>query len=807
MKTCLLSLAERLLVVALTVFAVCATANAQSMRSIPRPDPILNVTEGRNLFLEVIINDFSTGILAEFFEHPDLGLTTTPDDLAASGLKLVEQARSGNNRIALHRLPGVSYQVDEGAQRLYIIAHDEARIPRKLDARPSRRRGEDPPPQADYGAVLNYSLFGATGALSDRDFGRLDTFSGSFDLRAFSPFGTLSHSVVAGRTSYDWMHDIVRLRTAWTYSDPMHMLTYRAGDLVSGGLSWTRPVNLGGLQVQRNFGLRSDLVTKPLPSFAGSAAVPSTVEVYTQNARVWSTKVAPGPFEILNLPVIGTSGEARVVLLDSQGREIETVLPFYNADILLREGLLDFSIEAGFPRRSIGVVSDDYDDDAFAILSARYGFSNRLTLEGHLEAGSQLVNGGMGAAFLLGRYGTASLSASGSAHDDRSGAQASASVSLRWRDWSLYGRIQRTFGDYDDVASVSARKAWDSRYHGFMSSAVPRAVDQVSLGIPVPFEHAHLRAAYSRVARDLEHDTEVLSINYSHEIWDRTTFRATMFQSLGGERGLGLYAGLTISFGSGVSASAGYDHRPDGSRAMIDIMKSERPDVGNVSWRARALESDNPLRSVSGAYRSPHARFETTVTQYGDEVRATASVDGAVVFAGGGIFTTNRIHDAFAIVNVGSPDVEVQHQNRPVGTTDRWGRILVPNLQAFEANEIAIDPSNLPVDAIVPTTKEVVVPASGAGVVVSFGVSQGDDTALVVFIDARGAPIKPGSSVRVDGLQDEFIVGYDGEVFLRSLTGRNRVTIEQTSGATCAAEFSYEAIRGTQVRINGVVCR
>ncbi|MBN9268352.1 MAG: fimbrial biogenesis outer membrane usher protein [Hyphomicrobium sp.] len=360
------------------------------MRSIPRPDPVLSATDERNLFLEVVINDFPTGVLTEFSEHPELGLTTTPEELAASGLKLAEQARIGDNRIALQRLPGVSYRVAESEQRLYIIAPDETRIRRTLDARASRRNREHTGPQADYGAVLNYSLFGATGALSNRDFGRLDTFSGSFDLRAFGPLGTLSHSLVAGRTSYDWMDDIVRLRTAWTYSDPMHMLTYRAGDLVSGGLTWTRPVNLGGVQVQRNFGLRSDLVTKPLPSFAGSAAVPTTVEVYSQNTRVWSSKVAPGPFEVFNLPVIGTSGEARVVLLDSQGREIETVLPFYNADILLREGLFDFSIEAGFPRRSIGVLSDDYDDNAFAILSARYGLSNELTLEGHLEAGSQL---------------------------------------------------------------------------------------------------------------------------------------------------------------------------------------------------------------------------------------------------------------------------------------------------------------------------------------------------------------------------------------------------------------------------------
>ncbi len=806
MKTCCSSVAERLIVAVIALMVAAETLAAQPMRTIPRPTPAPILTEGRALILEVIINDFSTGMLVEFAEDPVLGLTTTAEDLAAAGLKSAEAARGRDGRFALSRLPGVSYQLDEITQKLYVLAPDEARVLRRLDAR-HQRQNAHPGPRADYGAVLNYSLFGATGALSDMDFGRLDTFSGSFDLRTFGPYGTISHSFVAGRSSHDWMDDVVRLRTAWAYSDPLRMITYRAGDLISGGLSWTRPVNLGGVQVQRNFDLRGDLVTKPLPSFAGSAAVPSTLEVYAQNTRVWSSKIAPGPFEAINLPVIGVSGDAQVVLRDSQGRETVVSLPFYNADILLREGLLDFSFEAGFPRRSIGVLSDDYDDDPFAILSARYGFSNRLTLEGHIEAGPELVNGGMGAAFLLGRYGTMSLSGSGSTHGDRTGAQAGAAVTLRWGNWSLYGRTQRTFGDYDDVASVSARKAWEGQYGDIVRTSVPRAIDQLSLGIPVPLERAHLRAAYTRVARDHEDDSEILSLNYSQEIWRRTSFRASVFHNLRGEQNTSFYAGLSIALDNGISASAGYDHRSDGSRVTLDAAKSEKPDVGSYGWRARVLEGDDPIRSLSGSYRSSVGRWEATVTQYGDDFRGTASADGALLYAGGGLFATPRIHDAFAVVDVGAPDVEVRYQNRPVGVTDRWGRVVVPNLRAYQSNTISIDPANLPVDADIPTTREVIVPAGGAGVVVNFGVTQDVQAALVGFVDANGAPIKAGATVRLEGVTDEFIVGYDGEAFVRHLAARNVATIEHPSGTTCRAEFGYEANRGMQVRIDQVICQ
>ena len=89
----------------------------------------------------------------------------------------------------------------------------------------------------------------------------------------------------------------------------------------------------------------------------------------------------------------------------------------------------------------------------------------------------------------------------------------------------------------------------------------------------------------------------------------------------------------------------------------------------------------------------------------------------------------------------------------------------------------------------------------------NFGVSQNTQAALVGFVDASGAPIKAGATVRLDGVNDEFIVGHDGEAFLRHLLAQNGATIEETDGATCRAEFGYEASRGTQVRIDRVMCR
>lgn len=62
---------------------------------------------------------------------------------------------------------------------------------------------------------------------------------------------------------------------------------------------------MGGAMVERNFGLQPDLVTIPLAGFEGSAALPSTVEVFSDSIRAYSADVPAGPFSIRDLPLTG----------------------------------------------------------------------------------------------------------------------------------------------------------------------------------------------------------------------------------------------------------------------------------------------------------------------------------------------------------------------------------------------------------------------------------------------------------------------------------------------------------------------
>lgn len=789
---------------------ICMLFSVPVLRAQEVPDlPANTVTAGQpaatlDVYLEVFINNASMKMIGNFKQRPNGSLAATAEELREVGIKPPAGA-AADELVELSALPGLSYQVDDETQRLYVQTTDKGRSPRVINVR-QQQENAIPAPQAGYGAVLNYSLYASSNGLFQGNSNLFQGISGSFDARLFSPYGTLSQSFLAGYSEGS-LDGITRLNTTWSYSDPKSLVTYRAGDLTTGGLSWTRPVYFGGIQFQRNFALRSDLVTEPLPSFAGTAAVPSTLDIYTQNVRTYSSDVPAGPFEVTNLPVFSGSGQATVVLRDSLGRETTQTLPFYSSNWLLRRGLLDFSAELGTPRLNFGTDSSDYDGRIMGAATARYGLTDWLTLEGHFEGGADLLNGGAGAAFPVSSFGVASIAGAASKSGSRSGALVNAAFELSYDRWALYARVQRTFGDYDDIASVSARPTTSVAGDvSILSAGVPRAIDQVTLSVPTPLDLSSLNLSYTNLESADGTRSKIAGLSYS-QTFSRATVYASAFTDLDDRSNFGFFAGLSIPFGGNITANTGVQGGPNGLGVVADISKSMQQEDGSFGWRLRTSEGEDTNREAAISYRAPFAQVEVGLQQQDHQTSATARVDGAIAVAGGGVFATNRIDDAFAVVDVGAPGVEVQQQNRPAGKTNSSGRILVPNLNSYEPNTVSIDPKNLPVDADVPATKEIVVPADRSGVVVKFGVSEAPQAALITIRDKNGVPLRAGLSGTLRGSSEDFVIGYDGQAYIRGLHARNAIDVSLEDGTKCNAEFAYKPQRGEQVVIDDVRCR
>jgi outer membrane usher protein len=777
-------------------------------------DDLAAASDQQKLQLEVFLNERPTNLIAAFVLLPDRRIAAARKELEEIGLK---PRRNGapEEVVALDDLGHLSYRYDEAKQQLFMTVSDELRQAKRYDLALKPTQGAEI--RSDYGAVLNYNLFAAAGPLRQFSFGGA---SATLDGRAFSPYGVLSQSAILTTTSRDHA-EALRLETSFTYSDQPSLTTYRAGDMISGGLAWTRPIRIGGGQMQRNFALRPDLVTLPLPSFSGSAAVPSTIEVYINNLKTFSDELPQGPYSLTNIPAVAGAGMANVVIRDSGGHEIRKTLPFYTSAQLLRPGFMDFSLEAGFPRVGYGTVFDSYLSEPVAAASLRRGIFDWLTVEAHAEAGLGVANGGAGLTATTGSLGAASLAASSSTHANQTGFQVYASYEASLLGFSINAALQRTFGPYEDLASITARAperaGGRSSFAGlsfispyellplFSSARPPKALYRVSGGFPLPYGDSTVSASYIHLDNGEFGRSNLVSASWARTFGGAGTVSATAFADLADRATKGFFFTWSVPIGEAISASAALSRSGRDIARSVDILKPLAHASNSFGWRLRGTEGAWAEVEAAGGYRSSYGRIEGSVAQGRTGSGGTVEIEGAVATIGGGVFFANRIDDAFAVVETGVPGLEVFHENRPVGRTDANGRAFIPRLRAYEKNKIAVDPGNAPINAEIKSTQEIVAPADRAGIRVDMAVRTDTRSAIVVLTSPDGKAVPAGSAGALLG-GESFVVGYDGRAFITDLKAENEVAVELPSGQ-CRASFSYAPHADRQVVIGPVACR
>jgi outer membrane usher protein len=762
---------------------------------------------GEPLYLEVFINGQPTGLIANFVQRPAQRLAITVTELTELRIRSDRLPVDRDGLVDLDRYKGLSYQYDEVTQTIRLEISDQSRVP--FVVKTQDRPAVKPTDTDTMGAVVNYTLFGSSN-VSPRElvaaWQTQSNISAGFDARAFGPFGVFSQSGLVN-SAIEAASRSVRLESTWSYSDSDSMVTYRAGDVISGGLSWTRSVRLGGVQVQRNFGLRPDLVTLPMPQYSGSAALPSTVDVFVNNVRGYSGSVPAGPYQIQNLPIMTGAGNQSIVVQDALGRQTVVNQPYYSSSKLLAAGLLDYSVESGFTRREYGVSSNAYDKSASASASLRYGLNDWLTLEGHAEGSNSLGNAGAGVNMLLASWGVMSVAVAASRGDSAAtGGLFAASLELGRGGYTFYARTQRTTTSYLDLASLPPTASLVPGI-ALLPSRPARAIDQVAMSIPLSFDASSVTVSMTRLVDAVNNRNDILAMSYSRPLPYNASMFVTAFKDFDDKRSFGVFAGLTMSFSGGITAASTLSKTGSGLAGGLEVIKAQPLETDSWGWRIRDSEGATPSRSAAVSYRSSVGRAEVGAQQFNGATRATAQMDGAVAFVGGGTFFSNRIDDAFAVVDAGAPDVDVFYENRPVATTGKNGMVLLPYLRAYQNNSISIDARNLAADADVPRTKAIVTPSDRGAALVRFGIAQAAQNALVVVKGADGKPIPVGSRARIADGGEEEITGYGGELYLRGLKQKNVLLVERDGGQPCRADFDYRPTPGTRVVINDVVCR
>ena len=302
-------------------------------------------------------------------------------------------------------IKGCTVSIDEASQRALISAPPSASGTTYLSAA-ERTHAQITP--ASPGAFLNYQLTG-------QQIDGLNTGGAFAELGLFAGAGVLTNTALA-RFGAD--ASLLRLDTTYTRDFPADLDTLNLGDAISDPGSWGSAVRFAGIRFSRNFGLRPDLLTAPLLSTAGTATVPSSVDVFVNSQLVASNQLPPGPFIIDRLPSVSGTGDVSVVVRDALGREQVLTQSFYSSAVLLAQGLSQYSINLGSIRNDYALASDHY-GPLLAEASYRRGITDQFTLEAHAESlDGQAHAAGLNAAFALGHLGVLNFTAAdgGDAH-------------------------------------------------------------------------------------------------------------------------------------------------------------------------------------------------------------------------------------------------------------------------------------------------------------------------------------------------------------------------------------------------------
>lgn len=755
--------------------ARAADENVARYGDLPSPPDSAILPNEQNLELELIVNGSDAGFTAP------VSLTN-----GRIRLRLVDLRRAGlhvdavSETLFLDEMPGVSAHYDQGMQRL-LIQVPAGYLPAQMLGRQRRRFT---PARQDTGALFNYDVYVSGGR------GTREQASLFHEARAFGPMGTFSMTGLV-RSGHNRTYTVYDLR--FRHVDEASATTVESGDLVTRSLSWAPAVRLGGFQISRDFSVRPDIITYPLPRFAGSAALPSAVELLVNKQQVADYQVNPGPFALDMLSPINGAGEASLIVTDIHGRSVQTVLPFYVSSDLLAPGLTDYSAAFGVIRQNYGLKNFDY-GRMVGTASFRHGVSPGITLEGRAEISEEVRLAGGGAVVKLGNAGIVSGSYSRSFTKDRQGAQLTFGYEYQAQLFSLALRHSRQSAEYVDLGVVDATNRDPAR-------SISSATLALTLG-----PAGSLGLGYFDVRHRGTGDTRFANASWSLPLFAGARMNASATRQFKERTWSGALT-ISIPLGSrGGTLSAGMVDAPHATRSWRADVARPVPTEGGLGWSAGAAFSErgegwwrgdivwrtDPIQLRAGAYGS------------GDGA-VWAGASGSLVLMDGEVFTANRVSDAFVVVSTdGVADIPVRYENQLVGRTNNDGKLLIPWASAYYSGRYEIDALSLPPNFTVPTVVQNFAVATGGGAVVRFPIER-HSSAHAILKEWGGSPLAPGTPVIINGAQTTY-VGWDGLLFIEQALAENSLSALLPDGRQCSVVFSVSQDAVSIVDIGELRC-
>ncbi|WP_248481460.1 fimbria/pilus outer membrane usher protein [Pseudomonas sp. CYM-20-01] len=565
------------------------------------------------------------------------------------------------------------------------------------------------------------------------------------------------------------------------------------------------------------------------PLVRGVAEGNATVTIRQNGYTLYETTVAPGPFEINDLPATGYGGDLTVSVTEVDGRRNTFTVPYSATPLLLRSGARHYQVSLGQVNQ-LGVSAGM---PAMVQGTLAHGVADGLTVYGGGTGTQGYHQGKLGVAAST-ALGVWSLDATGSrTRLDGQGNRSGHSLGLGYYKSVPTSGTHFALGMYrystpGYFSLYDALSAQEGLRKGYGAERLARQKSRIDLNVSQQLGGGTLTLSGSSTAywRRQQGRQTTFSVSYG-ATWKRLGWNVSMQRSrvedtrlrdeqrrsprehsdalfFGdvGQRGrLDNRITLTLSMpvGAGLRAptltSTQHWDRGDrrGSQQQLGLngLLGEDASAHYGVWANRSAAAGSRASAVNAytGYRGEAVAMRLGYGQSNQGAQLAFSADGALVAHSDGLILSQSLGESAALVH--APNAQGAALNNGHARIGAGGYAVAPNLQAFRRNVVTLDPNGMPVDVELLESSQSVVPTLGALTLLRFKVASG----RAVIVKARrdnGKPLPFAAQVFDEQGREVGVVGQASKAFVRGISDSGRLTVRWSAAADGRCVIVYQ---------------
>ncbi|WP_434636169.1 fimbria/pilus outer membrane usher protein [Klebsiella sp. I138] len=474
------------------------------------------------------------------------------------------------------------------------------------------------------------------------------------------------------------------------------------------------------------------------PLIRGNARTNARVQVKQQDRLLYETTVPPGEFEINDLYPTGYGGELEVIVLEADGTSQHQTIPFAPTSNLLRPGMSNYSVTLGKLRK--GWVSDE---PVLGELTWQRGMNNFLTGYVGFQGNEDYQSGQIGTALgtAIGAFSLDLTHANARLEQPLDGRKVmnGQSYQLKFSQHikqtnSQIGLAAYRFSTDRYIDYITAMQIREQQRHGDDFYAIQRPKSRLGItanqSLPEGWGSFYLNA-WQQNYWNSAHSDRQYQVGYNNS-FGKLSYGISASRTRNGNNDFENRYTLSLSIPLGNDGlfrqmSVNLNHEPGGVlREQVNLSGSALEN-SSLSYNLSGSHSNNggtPAASASTSLRTTSTTLQASAGTGKHYHNYSVGMNGAAIVHGGGITLTPYSGGTQALVEAKGADGAAV-SGYPGVRVDGAGYAIVPYLNAYQINEISIDPKGLSDDIALDDTSQKVVPYNGAVVKLRFNTTQG----------------------------------------------------------------------------------